>query len=294
MRVANLFREKSSRPAFSFEFSRPKDEKAAASLDKALDTLKRAEPAYVSVTFGAGGSTREGSFELVDKLKNEKGFEVVAYIAGVGLGPDDLVAVCDKFKSLRVETLFVVRGDPPKGDAAFTPHPDAMAHATDMLAFIRNRYDFCLGAAGHPEGHAEAQSKDKDLDYLKAKVENGAEYIVAQYVYDNQYFFDFVERCRTIGISVPIIPGIMPIFSVKMMEILAGICGVTITDAVRQGLAKLPSDDKKAVSQFGIDFATEQCRGLLEHGVPGIHFYTMNRGKGVSTILGTLQEEGLL
>jgi methylenetetrahydrofolate reductase (NADPH) len=294
MRVADLFQAKAGKPIISFEFSRPKNDKAAAKLDKALATLKQAEPDYVSVTFGAGGSTREGSFELVDKLKNEKGFNVVAYLAGVGLGPTDLAACLDKFQALNIETIFVIRGDPPTWDSDYKAHPEALAYASDVLAFAKERYNFCLGAAGYPEGHIEAESKDKDLEYLKLKVEQGAEYIVAQYFYDNKYFYNFMERARAIGIDVPIVPGVMPIYSVKMMENLAAVCGATITDRVREGLAKCAPDDKKAVTQFGIELATEQCKDLLEHGVAGLHFYTMNRAKSVSTILANLREQGAL
>jgi methylenetetrahydrofolate reductase (NADPH) len=293
MRVTELYRQKAGKPIISFEFSRAKNEKAAANLDKTLDTLKAVAPDYVSVTFGAGGSSREGSFELVDKLKNEKGFEVVAYLAGIGLGPDDLCACLDRFKSLGVETILAIRGDAPTWDESYQAHPAALPHASDLLRFIRSRYDFCLGAAGYPEGHLEAESREKDLEYLKLKVAQGADYIVAQYCYDNRFFFDFVERARQAGITVPVFAGIMPIYTTKLMENLAKICGATITEAVIEGLEKT-GYDKKAVAQFGVDFATEQCRGLLEHGVDGIHFYTMNRGKTVSTVLETLRSEGLL
>jgi methylenetetrahydrofolate reductase (NADPH) len=295
MRVADLLKEKGRKPVVSFEFSRPKNEKAAANLDKALDKLKQAEPDYVSVTFGAGGSTREGSFELIDKLKNQKGFEVVAYIAGVGLSPDDFTGVLDKFKAMAIDTVFVIRGDPPTWEENYKPHPQAMAYASDMIKLTKDRgYDFCLGAAAYPEGHIEAESKERDLETLKLKVDQGAEYIVAQYFYDNQYFFDFVDKCKALGIQAPIVPGIMPIYTVKMMENLAKICGATITEPIREGLAKLPPDDKAAIVDFGIEFATEQCRGLLKNGVCGLHFYTMNRGKSVSSIVGTLRREGLL
>ncbi len=192
MHVANLLRDKGDKPVISFEFSRPKGEKAAAKLDKALAKLKKAEPDYVSVTFGAGGSTREGSFELVEKLKNEYGFPVVSYVAGIGLGPDDLCRVMDRFKSIGVETVFVVRGDPPTWEETYEPHPESMNYASDMIAFIKERYDFCLGGAAYPEGHIQAESKEKDLGYAKLKQDLGAQYIMAQYFYDNQYFFDFV------------------------------------------------------------------------------------------------------
>ena len=294
MNVADMLDEKGRKPVISFEFSRPKTEKATANLESALERLVEAKPDYVSVTFGAGGSTREGSFELVEKLKKVRDLPTVAYLAGIGLGPDDLVACLDKFKALGVETLFVVRGDPPTWDENYAADPKAFSYASDMLAFVKSRYDFCLGAAVYPEGHIEAESIEEDLRYAKLKQDNGAEYLVAQYFYDNQFFFDFVEKARSAGITVPIVAGIMPIYTVKLMETLAKICGATITAPIRDGLAKLPPDDKEAVTQFGVDFSTEQCRGLLEHGVAGLHFYTMNRWKSVTSILSTLRKEGRL
>jgi methylenetetrahydrofolate reductase (NADPH) len=293
MRVDDHLQRSDRGPVISFEFSRPKSEEAAANLDKALVDLKAMDPDYVSVTFGAGGSTRDGSIQLVDKLKNQFGFEVAAYIAGVGLSPDQLSEVLDRYRDLHIETLFVIRGDPPTWEDTYEPHPEALSHASDMIAFIKDRYDFCLGAAGYPEGHLESESGALDIDYLKLKVDNGASYIVAQYFYDNSYFFDFLDRCRAAGITVPVIPGIMPIYSVKLMENLARICGVTIVDEIRQGLAKLPPDDKQAVAAFGQELAIRQCRDLLQRGVAGLHFYTMNRAKSVVAVLEALRAEGL-
>jgi len=294
MRVTNLYNRNGKRPVISFEFSRPKNEKAAANLERALDSLTMLSPDYVSVTFGAGGSTREGSFELIDTLRNERRLNVVAYIAGIGLDPDDVIKAMERFKSIGVETVFVVRGDAPTWDENYKPHPDAMLHASDLLRFIKNRYDFCLGAAGYPETHLEAVSPEKDLDYLKMKVDEGAEYIVAQYFYDNQFFYDYLDKVQSKGIYVPVVPGVMPIYTVKMTENLAKICGTTITEEVRNSLDSLPADDKEAIIQYGIDLATEQCRDLLKHGVSGLHFYTMNRGKSIVTILENLKADGAL
>ena len=294
MKAAELYKNAADKPVISFEFFRAKTEKAAQNLEKVLDLLSQTRHDYMSVTFGAGGSTREGSYELIDKLKSERGLNVVAYIAGVGLGPDDLTQVLDKFKSQGIETVFVIQGDEPQDDVSFTPHPDALVHASDMLAFIRDRYDFCLGGAGYPEGHIRAQSLEKDIEYARLKQDNGAQYLVAQYFYDNRFFYDYVDRCRAAGITIPIVPGIMPVYSVKLLEMLSGVCGTTITDEVRTGLDQIPSDDKNGVVQFGIDFATRQCRDLVAHGVPGLHFYTMNRGKSVNAIVTTLQNEGLV
>ena len=210
MRASSLWKE-NQKPTISFEFFPPRTEKAAVKFEQVLDDLTALEPSLVSVTFQAGGSAREGSYQLVDKLKNEKGLNAVAYFAGYGLGPDDITSVLDNYKKLGVETIFVVRGDEPRNVDDFQAQPESFAHAADLLAFVGARYDFCMGAAGYPEGHIEAESLEKDLEYLKLKADNGAEFIISQYFYDNQYFYDFVDRCRVIGINVPTVAGVMPI-----------------------------------------------------------------------------------
>jgi methylenetetrahydrofolate reductase (NADPH) len=284
----------SQRPTISFELLPPRSQKGAESLERTIDVLAALRPDFASVTFGAGGSTREGSRQLVDKLKNEKGLEVMAYFAGYGLGPEDITSVLDSYEALGVENVLAVRGDPPHKPEGFEPHPDSLSYASDLVAFIRPRYNFCLGVAGYPEGHIECDSREKDIEFLKLKVDSGAEYIVSNYFYDNQYFFDFVERCRAIGIDVPIIPGVMPIYSVRMLEKLASLCGATIVEEVRQGIAALPEGDTEALAVFGIDFAARQCRELLEAGVPGLHIYTMDRSRAPAGIVNRLRGEGLL
>ncbi len=293
MKVTELWSSR-QKPTISFELFPPRSPKGAEKLENTIDELARLKPDFVSVTFGAGGSTRQGSHQLVEKLKNEKKLEVMAYFACYGLGPDDINAVLDSYQALGVENVLAVRGDMPREQEDFKPHPDSLPHASDLIAFIRPRYSFCLGAAGYPEGHIDCQSKDKDIEYLKLKVDNGAEYIISNYFYDNKYFFDFVERCRAIGIDVPILPGVMPIYSVKMMEMLAGMCGATISNQVRQGIASLPEGDKEALVNFGIEFAVGQCRELLEAEVPGLHFYTMDLSKSAVGIVNRLRTDGLL
>lgn len=292
MKLTDIWSSKQT-PTFSFEFFPARSEKAAEGLDKTIESLAALQPDFVSVTFGAGGSTREGSRQLVEKLKDEKGLEVVAYFACYGLGPEDIIAVLDSYQAIGIENILAVRGDEPQ-DKDFEPHPDSLQHASDLIAYIRPRYDFCIGAAGYPEGHKEAMSKEKDLEYLKLKVDQGAEYIIANYFYENGYFFDFSEQCRSLGINVPILPGVMPIYSVKMMEMLASICGATITDEIRQGIQALPEDDKDALVAFGIEFAVRQCRELLKAGVPGLHLYTMDRSKSALSIVNQLRDEGVL
>jgi methylenetetrahydrofolate reductase (NADPH) len=284
----------SENPTVSFELFPARTQKAAERLEKTIDVLTGLKPDFAAVTFGAGGSTREGSRQLLEKLISEKGLDVIGYFAGYGLGHEDITAVLDSYQELGIENILIVRGDIPHDQEDFTPHPDSLAHASDLVAFIRPRYDFCIGVAGYPEGHIEAESKGKDLDYLKMKLDKGAEYIITNYCYDNQFFFDFVERCHVTGIDVPILPGVMPIYSVKMMEFLASLCGATITDKIRQGLADLPEDDKEAVLNFGIDFAYRQCKDLFRAGVPGVHIYTMDRSKTTVEIVTRLRSEGLL
>ena len=293
MKVTKLW-STDGKPTVSFELFPPRSPKGAEKLENTIDALAGLKPDFVSVTFGAGGSTREGSRQLIEKLKNEKKLEVVAYFAGYGLGPEEISAVLEDYQALGIENVLVVRGDLPREQEDFKPHPQSFPHASGLIEFIRLRYDFCLGAAGYPEGHIESESKDKDLEYLKLKVENGAEYIISNYFYDNKYFLDFVERCKSIGIDVPVVPGVMPIYSVKMMEMLAGMCGATIIDDVRQGIASLPEGDKEALVNFGVEFAISQCRELLKEGVPGLHFYTMDLSKSAVEIVNRLRKDDLL
>jgi methylenetetrahydrofolate reductase (NADPH) len=292
MKAAELWKT-GKRPTLSFEFFPPRTEKGAETLERVIGKLADLNPDFVTVTFGAGGNTRQGSRELVEKLKNEKGLDVIAYFAGYGLGPEDIGAILDDYQSLGVENILAVRGDAPE-DETFRPHEKSFAHASDLISFIKSRYSFCVGVAGYPEGHKEAQSLEKDIEYLKLKVDQGAEFVIANYFYDNRYFFDFLQRCRDAGITVPIIAGVMPIYSVKMMNMLAGLCGATITEKVRQGIADIPEDDKEALTEFGIEHAVNQCADLLRNGVQGLQFYTMDRSKSVAAIVSRLRELGNL
>lgn len=292
MKVTELWNVDHS-PTISFELFPPKSEKATAGLEKTIENLAALDPDFVSVTFGAGGSTREGSRQLIHKLMQEKRLEVVAYFACYGLGPDAMINILDGYREMGVESLLAVRGDTPH-DEEFRPDPESLPYASDLVSFIRPRYDFCLGVAGYPEGHIDAESKEKDLEYLKFKVDQGAEYIITNYFYDNQHFFQFVDRCRASGISIPILPGVMPIYSIKMMEMLAGLCGATITEEVRDGIASLNEGDKEALLNFGIEYAFRQCEELLQNGAIGIHFYTMDRSTSTEKIVNRLRAEGLL
>jgi methylenetetrahydrofolate reductase (NADPH) len=291
MKLTDLWKQ-SEKPTLSFELFPAKTEKAAQRLEKAIGELANLTPDFVSVTFGAGGSTRAGSYQLLEKLKQEQGLEVLGYFAGYGLGPEVITASLDSYQQLVIENILIVRGDIPREDEGFTPHPDSFQHANELLDFVRPKYNFCIGVAAYPEGHIEAESLDRDLDYLKQKADLGAEFIITNYAYDNRYFFDFVSRARAAGIDLPILPGVMPIYTAKMTNFLARLCGATITQEIKEGLAAIPEDDKAAVLDFGIQYAYQQCKGLLEAGVPGIHIYTMDRSKSVVEIVNRLREDG--
>ncbi|MCP4141859.1 MAG: 5,10-methylenetetrahydrofolate reductase [Chloroflexi bacterium] len=292
MKLTDLWKSRNT-PTLSFELFPARNEKAAANLDKAIDKLAALKPDFVSVTFGAGGSTREGSHQLVRKLREEKELETLAYFAGFGLSPDAITAVLNDYQALGVENILVVRGDEPR-DKDFEPHPESFKYASELMEFIRPRYELCLGVAGYPEAHIDAVDQAKDMKFLKLKVERGAEFIITNYFYDNQYFFDYVERCRAAGIDIPIIPGVMPIYSIKMMRILAGMCGATITEKIESGLAALPEDENAALNDFGVNFAYEQCAELIKAGVPGLHIYTMDRSKSTIGLVNRLRAEALL
>lgn len=291
MKVIDLWKS-DQKPTISFELFPARSDKGAETLEKTIDQLDALNPDFVSVTFGAGGSTQEGSRQLIQKLKHEKGLDILAYFACFGLSPEEISSVLDSYQAIGVESLLAVRGDAPR--KSFEPHPDSLPYASDLVAFIRQRYAFCLGVAAYPEGHVDAPDRKKDLEYLKLKVDQGGEYIITNYFYDTRYFFDFVDRCRGIGIEVPIVPGIMPIYSVKMLEMLAGMCGATITEEVHEGLASLEEGDKDALIAFGIEFAYRQCAELLQVGVPGLHIYTMNRSASTVGLVNRLRAEELL
>jgi methylenetetrahydrofolate reductase (NADPH) len=292
MKIIDIWNAR-QKPTISFELFPARSEKAAASLQNAIAELTALCPDFLSVTFGAGGSTREGSRDLVDQLKNNLGLEVLAYFACYGLGPDEIRGVLDDYQALGVENVLAVRGDKPR-EGEFEPHPKSLPHASDLVAYIRPHYGFCIGVAGYPEGHIESPNRDKDLEYLKYKLDCGAEYVITNYFYNNTFFFDFVDRCLSVGIDVPILPGIMPIYSVKMMEMLASLCGATITQEVHSGLAALEEGDKDALIDFGIEFAFQQCVTLIQAGVPGLHIYTMDRSKSSVGLVNKLREADIL
>ena len=278
--------------SFSFEFFPPKDDKSAEALLRAVERLRSLEPAYVSVTWGAGGSTHRKTLDVVQMAKSRFGLESMAHLTCVGASKANIDAVLDDIDARGIENVLALRGDPPQGDASFTPHPDGLAHADELVARIRSRWGFSIGVAGYPEGHIESPSLEADLDHLKRKIDAGADFIVTQLFFDNDAFFRFVERVRAAGIEAPVLPGIMPITNVGQIKRFTELCGASIPQRLLDRIEPI-AGDREAVIAAGIDYSTQQCRELLEQGAKGVHFYTLNLSRSTKTILENLRAAGI-
>jgi methylenetetrahydrofolate reductase (NADPH) len=278
-----------SNPCFSFEFFPPKTEEGVKSLLGVVEELKELDPGFISVTYGAGGSTRDRTVGLVTHVKSASRIEAMAHLTCVGHTRDELAEVLDRLAEAKVENVLVLRGDPPKGQSTFEATPGGFAYASELVAFIRERdYPFCLGGACYPEGHVETPSRDEDLQHLKRKVDAGLDFVITQLFFDNAFYFDFVERARRVGINVPIVPGIMPITSFEQVNRFVRLCGATVPMRLTLQLEKV-KDQPEAVTQLGVAHATVQCMELLARGVPGIHFYTLNKSPATRMIVTALR-----
>jgi methylenetetrahydrofolate reductase (NADPH) len=287
MKIKDLFGR--GHLVFSFEFFPPKDDPGVAALFETVKNLKELEPSFVSVTYGAGGSTRRKTVEITKRIKQELGIEAMSHLTCVGHSRDEISAVLDEIEAAGIENVMTLRGDPPRGETNFVPHPDGFSHANELVRFIRSRKPaFCLGVAGYPEGHPEALSKEADLENLKKKVDAGADFVVTQLFFDNRDYFDLIERAQARGIGLPVVPGIMPITDLTQIKRFTQMCGAKIPAAL---LAELEIVDgtKEAVAEIGIRYATAQCEFLLKNGAPGIHFYTLNKSTSTRTILSALK-----
>jgi len=277
-------------PTFSFEFFPPKDEEGVARLFQTIAELRPYEPAYVSVTYGAGGSTRKLTVELVRRIKREVGIEAMAHLTCVGATSHELGEVLGELVRGSIENVIALRGDPPRGEKTFVPHPGGFAHAAELIRFVRARHDLCLAAACYPETHIEAASAESDLAHLKEKVDAGADFLITQLFFDNADYFRFVERARRAGIAVPIVAGIMPVTNLSQIKRFTAMCGSRLPDELVQKL-EAAGDNADAVRAVGVEHATAQCRDLLDRGAPGIHFYTLNRSPATREILDRLRQK---
>jgi methylenetetrahydrofolate reductase (NADPH) len=276
------------RPAFSFEFFPPKDAEGVERLFETVARLRRYEPTYVSVTYGAGGSTRKLTVDLVRRIKSEVGLEAMAHLTCVGASRHEIGQVLEQLSASGIENVLALRGDPPRGETAFQKHADGFEYASELVEYVNGRFDFCVAGACYPERHPEASNLEADVENLKRKVQAGAAFLVTQLFFDSKDYFGFVERARAAGISVPIIPGIMPITNLSQVKRFTAMCGARIPDDL---LARLEATggDAEAVSAIGVEHATEQCRQLIDGGAPGIHFYTLNRSRATVDVLDRLR-----
>lgn len=286
MRIRELLT--TGRPSFSFEFFPPKDEDGWQQLREALASLQELRPTFVSVTYGAGGSTRQRTLDLVTNLRGEYGFEAMAHVTCSGASRSDVLSVLECLDESGVENVLALRGDPPEGEERFRPHTEGFEYASELAAFASRYFDFCLGGACYPEGHVESPNIEADLLHLKYKINAGCQFLITQLFFDNYRYFDFVSRARAAGVGVPIIPGIMPITNVRQIERFTNICGATIPEPLLGELRRL-QDDPNAVLSLGVAHATAQCVELLQRGAPGIHFYTLNKSPATRTILTALR-----
>ncbi len=281
-----------SKPCFSFEFFPPKTPEGVENLWHALEDLRTLEPGFVSVTYGAGGSTRKGTIDLVTQIPARTGLLAMAHLTCVGHSRAELEAVLDELKAAKIENVLALRGDPPKGATTFEPTAGGFRYASELIEFIREKeYPFCLGSACYPEGHVETHSRDEDLVNLKRKADAGLDFLVTQMFFDNAFYFDFVERARRAGINIPIVPGIMPITNFEQVGRMLRMCGATMPMRLQLQLEQV-KDDPAAIQALGVAHATVQCVELLARGVPGIHFFTLNRSPATRMIVSALRARG--
>jgi methylenetetrahydrofolate reductase (NADPH) len=285
MRIADLMLQGS--PTFSFEFFPPKTEEGLNRLYATIEHLAELRPSFVSVTYGAGGGTRDRTVEVARRIKSEIGLEPMAHLTCRGHTQEQIDSVLEQLEATGVENVLALRGDPPRGMEE--NGRGAFPHADSLVAYIRGRQSFCIGGACYPEKHTEAPDMESDLARLVRKVEAGCDFLVTQLFFDNRHYFGFVRRCREMGVTVPIVPGIMPVTNVAQIERFTKMCGASVPDQLAAKLDRVRDDDQ-AVMAIGIEWSIRQCRELLALGAPGIHFYTLNRSLATRVVCASLHD----
>ncbi len=285
MKIAELY--KRSQRTISFEFFPPKTQEGEVKLFEIIEQLKGLDPAFVSVTYGAMGTTRDNTIRIVTRIKNEIGLEAAAHLTCVGHTRDEIEKVLEELVQNGIENIVALRGDPPKGETVYKALPNGLQYGSELVAFIRQhpRFSqaFSLAVAGYPEGHIECKDKVEDLKHLKQKCDQGADVVITQLFFINADYFDFVERARKIGIKQPIVPGIMPVSHGPQIQKFAQMCGAAIPVEMADAISRY-GEDSSSVEAFGIDYATRQCEELLREGAPGLHFYTLNKSHATMRI----------
>ncbi|WP_337845438.1 methylenetetrahydrofolate reductase [NAD(P)H] [Thermus sp.] len=284
MKIRDLLRQ-GPRPLFSFEFFPPKTKEGEEALFRTVSELKAFRPAFVSITYGAMGSTRALSAAWAKRLL-EMGLNALAHLTVAGQSRKEVGEVLEGLVGVGVENVLALRGDPPQGQRVFVPHPEDFRYASELVAFIRERYGEALsvGGAAYPEGHPESESLEADLRHFKAKVEAGLDFAITQLFFNNAHYFGFLERARRAGIAIPILPGIMPITSYQQLRRFTEVCGASIPGPLLSRLER-HQQDPKAILEIGVEHATRQVAELLEAGVEGVHFYTLNKSPATRMVL---------
>ncbi|MBI4064196.1 MAG: methylenetetrahydrofolate reductase [NAD(P)H] [Elusimicrobia bacterium] len=287
MRVIEFYKQ-NKEPVFSFEFFLPKTPEAKDGFLKTLAEVKALAPHFVTLTYGAAGSSRQSTVEMAGLLKNKYGFETVMHLTSIAHTRSDIDGILAQARKLNIENIMALRGDLPKDGPVVALEQRDFKYATDLVRHLRQNNNWCIGVAGYPEGHTEAVSRQQDILRLKEKVDAGADYIATQLFFDNRDYFRFVDEARAAGILAPIVPGIMPITNFHQIQKFAAMCGAKIPADLSDRLSRV-HDDAQAVVNIGIEHAAHQCADLLAKGVPGIHFYTLNRARSAQEILSRIK-----
>lgn len=279
--IRELFERRNGRPLLSLEFFPPKDENAWTALRAAVQAVKPLRPDFVTVTYGAGGSTRRLTTDVCAYLRREGFQPVMPHLTCVGHSRLELEQILREWHGQGYRNIMALRGDPPRGFSQFRPAPNGLSHASELVALIRSEFpDICCGVAGYPESHPESVTPEADIRFLRAKVEAGADFITTQLFFDNSLYFDFVRRCRAAGIEKPILPGLLPVISLKQVQRMCTMCKATLPEELRIELEQAGGEGE-AAEQVGIRWAGRQIEGLLAGGAPGVHLYILNRSKAV-------------
>ena len=288
MKIKDMLKSKRT---ISCEFFPPRDSEGIPAVLRTAGRIRSYNPDFVSVTYGAGGSTRAFTEEITSSLKRDTDLEVMAHLTCVAQTKEEVHTALVRLDVLGIENVIALRGDPPAGQANFVPAEGGFQHATELLRHIRDNFGFGLAGACYPEGHVESSDLITDMNYVKMKVENGADFLVTQLFYNNQDFFRLMERAETLGIDVPIIAGILPILNTNQIRRFTSLCGSKIPDELDIQLERYVDDDD-AVRELGIEYATRQVQELWDQGIAGVHFYVLNRNYSVSKILDNLKLPG--